>query len=203
MGYSYRRFHIEDSKSEFQIEIPNESRNERRNEISNKRTTLRVHTEYMSRLNFLSFVYVFIDRELFRVIRMSKNFLIFGMVILLSAWSLPARGDEFSGTNKEFDSGAGSVSSDSSSMSLPDSELPVKYIGNSQSHKFHRPSCPFARIMASNKRMQFYFRRQAVGCGQKPCRYCLPAVWQVVRARLLTPLDSDKAKSSQSVTAPP
>lgn len=143
------------------------------------------------------------DRELFRVMRMSKNFLIFGMVILLSAWSLPARGDESSGTNKEFDSGESCVSSGSSSVSLPDSELPVKYIGNSQSHKFHRPSCPFARIMAPNKRMQFYFRRQAVGYGQKPCRYCLPAVWRVVRARLLTPLDSDKAKSTVPVAAPP
>ncbi|PZM79177.1 MAG: hypothetical protein DKT66_22105 [Candidatus Melainabacteria bacterium] len=154
-------------------------------------------------MNFLSVDYVFIDREFFRVIRMSKNILILGTAILLSAWSLPAQGEEFRATNKEIDSGASCVSCDSSSVALPESELPVKYIGNSQSHKFHRPSCPFARIMAPNKRMQFYFRRQAVGYGQKPCRYCLPAVWRVVRARLLTPLDSEKAKSAEPLADPP
>lgn len=66
------------------------------------------------------------------------------------------------------------------------SDLPVKYIGNLESHKFHRPSCPFARIMSVSKRVKFHYRSQAVACGHLPCRYCLPAVWKKVKAVILT-----------------
>lgn len=86
----------------------------------------------------------------------------------------------------------------------------IKYIGNCESHKFHRPSCPFARIMALNKRVQFYYRTQAVACGHAPCRYCLPPRWTVVRGRLLTPLkpnpaesvDADSVESSEPASHP-
>lgn len=81
------------------------------------------------------------------------------------------------------------------SLSAPgdgERSAPIKYIGNCESHKFHRPSCPFARIMALNKRVQFYYRIQAVACGHVPCRYCLPPSWTVVRGRLLTPVQASK-----------
>lgn len=68
-----------------------------------------------------------------------------------------------------------------------DSPSPIKYIGNAESHKFHRPSCPFARIMSLNKQVGFHYRSQAVASGHVPCRYCLPAVWTVVRGRLIAP----------------
>ncbi len=42
--------------------------------------------------------------------------------------------------------------------------------------------------MALNKRVQFYYRTQAIACGHVPCRYCLPPRWTVVRGRLLTPV---------------
>src|SRR5688572_26625290 len=70
--------------------------------------------------------------------------------------------------------------------------VPLKYIGNCESHKFHRPSCPFARIMALNKRVPFCYRSQAVACGHAPCRYCLPPSWTVVRGRLLTPVQASE-----------
>ena len=65
--------------------------------------------------------------------------------------------------------------------------LPVKYLGNSFSGKFHRPSCPFARAMDARHVMFFNFRREAVENGQSPCRYCLPANWTTVKAVLLNP----------------
>lgn len=81
--------------------------------------------------------------------------------------------------------------------------LPVKYIGNSESRKFHRPSCPYACIMAHSKRVRFFYRRQAIACGHIPCRYCLPPVWKVVRARLQSPASVLKDESTDKRSAPP
>ena len=66
-------------------------------------------------------------------------------------------------------------------------KLPFKYWGNSFSHKFHRPSCPFARQIGSGRLTRFHFRCQAVDAGYKPCRWCLPPVWLSVHAVLLKP----------------
>lgn len=84
-----------------------------------------------------------------------------------------------------------------SSPSPVTADLPVKYIGNAESHKFHKPSCPFARVMATNKRVEFHFRCQAVACGNVPCRYCLPQIWTVVRGSILTPLEPSTERSIQ------
>jgi hypothetical protein len=84
----------------------------------------------------------------------------------------------------------------------PPTRLAIKYIGNAESHKFHRPSCPFARIMALNKRVEFNYRSQAVACGHVPCRYCLPPVWTVVRGRLLAPDKTAEPKSESSAGLP-
>ena len=67
------------------------------------------------------------------------------------------------------------------------STLPYKYVGNSWSLKFHRPSCPFARVMRPQRAELFHFRREAVEKGESPCRYCLPQEWTRVRARFLPP----------------
>lgn len=64
-------------------------------------------------------------------------------------------------------------------------QLPYKYIGNSFSGKFHRPSCKFAKVMSVKHVCLFHFRRQAIDDGQIPCRYCLPPTWKTVKARLL------------------
>ena len=81
--------------------------------------------------------------------------------------------------------------------------LPVKYIGNAETHKFHRPSCPFARIMAFNKRVEFHYRSQAIACAHIPCRYCLPKVWTTVRARLLIPPEQKDAPPDPPEAGPP
>ncbi len=103
--------------------------------------------------------------------------------ILLSLLALPAGADE--------------------AIDRVETAQPIKYIGNAESHKFHRPSCPFARIMALNKRVAFYYRRQAVASGNVPCRYCLPPVWTVVRGRILTPLRVVEPKEPQGQPSPP
>ena len=63
---------------------------------------------------------------------------------------------------------------------LTEDTLPFKYTGNLSSRKFHRPRCPYSRMMCDYKRVRFHFRRQAVSEGYEPCRYCLPARWTTV-----------------------
>lgn len=62
---------------------------------------------------------------------------------------------------------------------------PQKYVGNSFSLKFHKPSCPFARVMRKSRRVAFTFRKAAVDAGQRPCKYCLPPWWLSVEAKIL------------------
>jgi hypothetical protein len=68
---------------------------------------------------------------------------------------------------------------------LADTPRPYKYVGNSFSHKFHRPGCPFARQMWSQRQVFFHYRCQAIEDKYLPCRYCLPPVWLSVRAKIL------------------
>jgi hypothetical protein len=63
-------------------------------------------------------------------------------------------------------------------------ELPYKYIGNSFSRKFHRPSCPFAKVMWSKRMELFQMRKQAIDGGYSPCHYCLPQVWTRVQGTI-------------------
>jgi len=60
-----------------------------------------------------------------------------------------------------------------------------KYTGNAFSLKFHRPSCPFAKVMWKRNIVRFEYRKQAIDAGQKPCRYCLPPDWKSVGASIL------------------
>lgn len=63
--------------------------------------------------------------------------------------------------------------------------LPYKYVGNNFSHKFHRPSCPFAKAMDVEHVELFHFRKEAIDAGQSPCRYCLPPYWKTVESKLI------------------
>ncbi len=72
-----------------------------------------------------------------------------------------------------------------------------KYVGNSFSFKFHRPSCPFAKAMWRGHVVKFQYRKQAIDAGQKPCRYCLPPYWKSVGAKILkTSPESQKGLST-------
>jgi hypothetical protein len=71
-------------------------------------------------------------------------------------------------------------------------ELPVKYWGNSDSAKFHRPSCPFARAMNARHVVFFHFRHEAIEAGQQPCRYCLPPFVKSVQCVLLPQTQKNK-----------
>ncbi len=79
-----------------------------------------------------------------------------------------------------------------------------KYLGNSFSMKFHRPSCPFARMMWRCNVVRFPFRKDAVERGYKPCKYCLPQSWKSVGAKILSapPLDENGKTLIESATAP-
>ena len=70
-------------------------------------------------------------------------------------------------------------------LDLPNSALPIKYVGNTYSKKFHRPSCLFAEAMYKRRRLDFHFRFEAVERGFNPCRWCLPKRWKHLEGRLL------------------
>lgn len=69
-------------------------------------------------------------------------------------------------------------------------DLPYKYVGNNYSGKFHKPSCPFAKVMNIGHVELFHFRIEAIKAGQRPCHYCLPQEWRSVRATILPPKDN-------------
>lgn len=116
---------------------------------------------------------------------MTKSNFRLSAAIALSVMLLPVNADGQT-VHAQTSKPLPAATSESQPADLP-SGLAIKYIGNSESHKFHRPSCPFARIMALNKQVGFNYRSQAVACGHVPCQYCLPPVWTVVRGRLLAP----------------
>lgn len=49
-----------------------------------------------------------------------------------------------------------------------------QYYGNTQSFRFHRPSCPFSRDMHPRHLMIFKKRYDALWKGYSPCRRCRP-----------------------------
>ena len=69
--------------------------------------------------------------------------------------------------------------------------LPYKYVGHVLTHKFHRPSCQFARVMCPDHVQLFHFRRQAIESGYIPCNYCLPPWWTIVHATILNQTNLD------------
>ncbi len=104
------------------------------------------------------------------------------LLFLFSAQPAPAVSEEQPGAPfGQSDQTAGNSRSESD----PYADLPYKYVGNSFSHKFHRPSCPFARAMSPAHLCLFHFRKQAVEAAYLPCRYCLPPDWKTVGAVIL------------------
>ncbi len=88
-------------------------------------------------------------------------------------------------TGGPLDVQSGNAERGAQSIQPKEQNLPLKYIGNSFSLKFHRPSCPFAKAMWSERVVLFHFRKEAISGGFKPCRYCLPPVWKSVSCKLL------------------
>lgn len=92
------------------------------------------------------------------------------------------------------ESSASSAVSGSSSSSTAAGAVPFKYVGNSFSCIFHRPSCPFGQCISAHH-LRFFARRfNAIDAGYRPCGYCLPKTWTTVHAVLL---------GKQSQRAPP
>lgn len=88
----------------------------------------------------------------------------------------------------ELEPGSNAFSSSTQSQTDPNSrsnDRPQKYVGNSYSLKFHKPSCPFARVMRKSRRVAFPYRKTAIDAGQRPCKYCLPPWWLKVEAKIL------------------
>ncbi len=48
------------------------------------------------------------------------------------------------------------------------------YIGNSDSYRFHRPSCPFGKTISGHHRVRFETAYKAYWEGYSPCRQCKP-----------------------------
>ncbi len=49
----------------------------------------------------------------------------------------------------------------------------VKYIGNSDSKKYHKPSCDYAKKISKDNRVEFASAADAKKAGYKPCKVCL------------------------------
>ena len=64
-----------------------------------------------------------------------------------------------------------STSSDTSSGSTNDAGT---YIGNSNSHKFHYPSCKSSSKIAEKNKVTFSSRDEAINQGYVPCKNCNP-----------------------------
>jgi micrococcal nuclease len=48
------------------------------------------------------------------------------------------------------------------------------YIGNSDTYRFHRPSCPLGRTVSGRHRVRFETAYKASWEGYSPCRECKP-----------------------------
>ncbi len=83
-----------------------------------------------------------------------------------------------------------------------DTQLPYKYYGNSFSHKFHRPSCPFGEAISKRHLVLFHFRHEAIEAHYAPCRYCLPPVWCKVHGVLLQKTPKDIGSNSPIIKEP-
>ena len=53
-------------------------------------------------------------------------------------------------------------------------ELEILYIGNKNSHVFHRLDCDSVSKMKDKNKMEFYTRDEAIGLGYHPCDRCKP-----------------------------
>ena len=50
---------------------------------------------------------------------------------------------------------------------------PVTYVGNSESKKYHTPSCEYAKKISKANRVQFASASEAAKAGYTPCKVCL------------------------------
>ena len=51
----------------------------------------------------------------------------------------------------------------------------TSFIGNSETRKFHVPSCRFVNEMKSANRVEFKSKAEAAQAGYEPCKVCLPS----------------------------
>jgi hypothetical protein len=58
--------------------------------------------------------------------------------------------------------------------SLPTDDVESAFIGNKNSHVFHRSTCSSASSMSEKNKVAFSSREEAVDAGYKPCGKCNP-----------------------------
>lgn len=78
---------------------------------------------------------------------------------------------DWAGENTHVSSGSSSSSSDTSADSSSDAGT---YIGNSNSHKFHVPTCKSVGKMSEKNKVTFSSRDEAINQGYQPCKVCNP-----------------------------
>lgn len=67
------------------------------------------------------------------------------------------------------------LSEDESETEIAEPTAPVvQYIGNSNSHVFHLPTCNSVKGMKEKNKIEFYTREEAIQLGYKPCQRCNP-----------------------------
>lgn len=63
---------------------------------------------------------------------------------------------------------------DSESALVEPTEPTVQYIGNKNSHVFHKLDCGSVKIMKDKNKVNFYSREEAIDMHYKPCGECNP-----------------------------
>ena len=92
----------------------------------------------------------------------------------------PSEFSPYSWVGSSQDSALATVNNtNSSTVSANNSEKIVSddlssYIGNSNSHKFHRPDCKSVMKMSDKNKVTFNSREDAVSQGYTPCHICTP-----------------------------
>ncbi len=62
----------------------------------------------------------------------------------------------------------------SSSAATVTTKKVMKFVGNSETKKFHKPSCEWAKKMNKENKVEFASTADAKKAGYEPCKVCLP-----------------------------
>ncbi len=61
-----------------------------------------------------------------------------------------------------------------STTAKADEKKTVRYVGNSESKKYHKLSCDYAKKISKENRVEFSTMADAKKAGYEPCKICLP-----------------------------
>ncbi len=82
----------------------------------------------------------------------------------------------------------------SSAVTTPSTPKAAKYVGSSESKKFHKADCPYVAKIAKENRVEFATIAEAEQAGYERCKVCWPSAKKSAATTSAVKID---AKSSQ------